>query len=110
MIIGVPKEIKDNEFRVGMVPASVHELVRYGHEVIVQRNAGKGIDISDADYKAAGAQILETAEEIFAKADMIIKVKEPQPVECKLLRPGQILFTYLHLAPDPELTRLIQAS
>lgn len=110
MLIGVPGEIKNNEFRVGMVPSSVRELIHYGHEVMVQKNAGLEIDISDEDYRAVGAKIIDTAEEIFAKAEMIVKVKEPQPAECKLLRPNQILFTYLHLAPDPGLTRLLQAS
>ncbi len=105
MLIGVPKEIKNHEYRVGLVPSSVRELVSHGHEVIVETNAGMGIGISDATYKAAGATILGTAEEIFSRADMIIKVKEPQPNECKMLRENQILFTYLHLAPDPSQTK-----
>ncbi|MDX2164051.1 MAG: alanine dehydrogenase [Gammaproteobacteria bacterium] len=105
MLIGVPKEIKNHEYRVGLVPSSVRELVSHGHEVIVETNAGMGIGINDANFKAAGATILGTAEEIFSRADMIIKVKEPQPNECKLLRENQILFTYLHLAPDPNQTK-----
>ena len=105
MLIGVPKEIKNHEYRVGMVPGSVRECVGRGHSAIVETNAGIGIGCSDADYEAAGATIIATAEEIFAKADMIVKVKEPQAVERKMLREGQILFTYLHLAPDPEQTK-----
>ena len=105
MLIGVPKEIKDNEFRVGMTPSSVREAVAHGHSVIVGRNAGAGIGCSDAAYEATGAAVGATAEEVFAEADMIVKVKEPQAGERKHLRPGQILFTYLHLAPDPEQTR-----
>jgi alanine dehydrogenase len=105
MLIGVPKEIKNHEYRVGMTPLSVREAVRHGHKVWVQTSAGLGIGASDEDYKTAGAQIVPTAEEIFAKADMIVKVKEPQAVERKMLREGQILYTYLHLAPDPEQTK-----
>ncbi|MFN4141548.1 alanine dehydrogenase [Aestuariivirga sp.] len=105
MLIGVPKEIKNHEYRVGMTPTSVREAVRHGHQVWVQANAGSGIGATDADYTHAGATIIPTAEEIFAKADMIVKVKEPQAVERKMLRPGQILYTYLHLAPDPEQTK-----
>ncbi|MDA8638082.1 alanine dehydrogenase, partial [Rhodospirillales bacterium] len=105
MLIGVPKEVKNNEFRVGLTPTSVREVVAHGHEVIVEANAGIGIGRSDDDYAAQGATVLDTAEEIFARADMIVKVKEPQAVERKMLRPGQILFTYLHLAPDPEQTK-----
>ncbi|TXH32216.1 MAG: alanine dehydrogenase [Rhodospirillaceae bacterium] len=104
MLIGVPKEIKNHEYRVGLVPSSVRELVHHGHKVIVQANAGAGIGFSDKDYKAAGASIVGTAEQVFAKADMIVKVKEPQPKECKMLRKGQLLYTYLHLAPDPQQT------
>ncbi|WP_068546335.1 alanine dehydrogenase [Thalassotalea crassostreae] len=100
MIIGVPKEIKNHEYRVGMVPASVRELINHGHEVFVETNAGSGIGFTDEDYVAAGASILATAAEVFAKAEMIVKVKEPQAVERAMLREGQILFTYLHLAPD----------
>ena len=110
MLIGVPKEIKNHEYRVGMTPISVKEAVRHGHEVWVETNAGSGIGASDADYTAAGAKIIATPAEIFAKADMIVKVKEPQAVERKMLRPGQILYTYLHLAPDPEQTKDLVAS
>lgn len=103
MIIGVPKEIKKGEYRVGMVPESVKELVRRGHRVIVEKDAGKGIGYEDKDYIFNhGVTIAETATEVYEKADMIVKVKEPQPSEYKLLRNGQILFAYLHLAPDPE--------
>jgi alanine dehydrogenase len=105
MLVGVPKEIKNHEYRVGMVPGGVRECISQGHSAIVETNAGIGIGCSDADYEAAGATIIATAEEIFAKADMIVKVKEPQAVERKMLREGQILFTYLHLAPDPEQTK-----
>ncbi|MGE3875243.1 MAG: alanine dehydrogenase [Parvibaculaceae bacterium] len=105
MLIGVPKEIKNHEYRVGMTPLSVREAVRHGHEVWVQKGAGLGIGASDEEYRSAGAQNVPTAEEIFAKADMIVKVKEPQAVERKMLRDGQILYTYLHLAPDPEQTK-----
>ncbi len=105
MLIGVPKEIKDNEYRVGMVPGSIRECVHHGHLVIVETNAGGGIGATDADYQSAGATIVDSAEEVFAKADMVVKVKEPQAVERKQLREGQILFTYLHLAPDPEQTK-----
>ncbi|MDV5169154.1 alanine dehydrogenase [Photobacterium rosenbergii] len=104
MIIGVPKEIKVHEYRVGMVPASVSEAVAHGHKVYVETNAGAGIGFSDQDYIDAGAQILPTAEAVFAESEMIVKVKEPQAVERAMLREGQILFTYLHLAPDPEQT------
>lgn len=110
MLIGVPKEIKNHEYRVGMTPLSVREAVRHGHKLWVQTGAGLGIGASDEDYKNAGAQIIPTAEEIFAKADMIVKVKEPQAVERKMLRDGQILYTYLHLAPDPEQTKDLVAS
>ena len=104
MLIGVPKEIKNHEYRVGLTPPSVHELVARGHQVIVQTNAGSEIGLSDDQYLAAGARIVDTAKEIFERADMIVKVKEPQPLECAMLREGQILYTYLHLAPDPEQT------
>src|SRR6201992_4221219 len=105
MRIGVPKEIKNHEYRVGMTPAAVRELTSRGHEVFVETNAGGGIDLGDDKYVKAGAKILPNADEVFANADMIVKVKEPQPVEIKRLRPGQTLFTYLHLAPDPEQTK-----
>ncbi|MEQ9150519.1 MAG: alanine dehydrogenase [Parvibaculum sp.] len=105
MRIGVPKEIKVHEYRVGMTPAAVREAEHHGHEVLVQSEAGLGIGLYDEDYRAAGATIVDSAEEIFARADMIVKVKEPQPGEWKMLRENQILFTYLHLAPDPEQAR-----
>ncbi len=105
MLVGVPKEIKNHEYRVGLTPESVSELVSRGHRVIVQTNAGIGIGALNDLYLAVGAEIASTAEEIFARADMIIKVKEPQAIERKMLRPGQILYTYLHLAPDPEQTK-----
>ena len=105
MRVGVPKEIKNHEYRVGLVPSSVLELVHHGHEVLVQKGAGLGAGLTDEDYIAAGAKIIETADEIFASADMIVKVKEPQADERKKLRPGQILFTYLHLAPDAPQTK-----
>src|SRR6056297_2054775 len=104
MRIGVPKEIKNHEYRIGLTPAGVRELASHGHEVMVQRDGGKAIGLTDELYERAGGTIVETAEEIFASADMIIKVKEPQPNECKMLREGQILYTYLHLAPDPKQT------
>lgn len=110
MLIGVPKEIKNHEYRIGMTPSGVRELVGAGHEVIVQRDGGTAIGLTNDQYEAAGARIIDTAEEIFATAEMIIKVKEPQPNECKMLRSGQLLFTYLHLAPDPEQTRLLVES
>ena len=105
MRVGVPKEIKNHEYRVGLIPSSVLELVHHGHEVIVQQGAGLGAGLTDEDYVAAGARIIETADEIFARADMIVKVKEPLAGERKKLRPGQILFTYLHLAPDAPQTK-----
>jgi alanine dehydrogenase len=105
MRIGVPKEIKNHEYRVGMTPAAVRELTARGHEVFVETHAGAGIGLEDDSYTRVGAKILPTADEVFAQADMIVKVKEPQPVEIKRLRPGQVLFTYLHLAPDPDQTQ-----
>jgi alanine dehydrogenase len=105
MRIGVPKEIKIHEYRVGLVPSSVLELVHHGHEVLVQTGAGLGAGLTDADYVAAGAKMVDSADQIFAEADMVVKVKEPQAEERKKLRPGQILFTYLHLAPDAPQTR-----
>ena len=110
MRIGVPKEIKVLEHRVGLTPGSVRELVHHGHAVAVERNAGQGIGVTDADYRREGASIAATAAELFAECDMIVKVKEPQAGERAMLRPGQILFTYLHLAPDPEQTRELVAS
>ena len=105
MLIGVPKEIKNHEYRVGFTPTSVREAVRHGHQVLVQNGAGLGIGSSDADFMAAGAKMVADAPEIFAKAEMIVKVKEPQANERAMLREGQILYTYLHLAPDPEQTK-----
>lgn len=101
MLVGVPKEIKTQEYRVGLLPASVKEFVSNGHEVIVENNAGANVHATNDDYIAAGARIVDTAADVFAQADMIIKVKEPQPQECAMLRENQILFTYLHLAADP---------
>ncbi len=105
MLIGVPKEIKVHEYRVGLTPDSVREFVGHGHSVIVETNAGGGINRSDEDYRNAGASVVDSATEIFARADMVVKVKEPQSPERAMLRSGQILFTYLHLAPDPDQTR-----
>jgi len=105
MLIGTPKEIKNHEYRVGLTPESVVEMRRHGHQVIVETGAGAGIDANDDAYIAAGAEIVDTADEVFARADMIVKVKEPQAGERKMLREGQILYTYLHLAPDPDQTR-----
>jgi alanine dehydrogenase len=110
MKIGCPTEIKPQEFRVGMTPNAAGEAVARGHQALVQKGAGLGAGFSDEDYTAAGAQIIETAEEIFATADMIVKVKEPQAGERKMLREGQLLFTYLHLAPDPKQTHDLLAS
>lgn len=105
MLIGCPKEIKPQEHRVGLVPSSVKELVAHGHQVIMETDAGAGINFTDEDYIEAGAEIRGKAKEIFDEAEMIVKVKEPQPSEYKMLREGQILFTYLHLAPDPDQAR-----
>ena len=110
MKIGVPKEIKTLEFRVGMTPAGVRELVTDGHEVIVETHAGEGIGMSNADYVAAGAKVVDRAEDVFAAADMIVKVKEPQLSECAMLREDQVLFTYLHLAADPAQTEALVKS
>jgi len=107
MRIGVPKEIKVHEYRVGLTPASVRELVESGHEVLVQTGAAAGIGFADADYERVGAKIVGTAEEVFAQAEMIVKVKEPQPNECAMLSKGQVLYTYLHLAPDPKQTEAL---
>jgi alanine dehydrogenase len=110
MRVGVPSEIKVHEYRVGLTPGAVREYVAHGHQVVVQSGAGAGIMASDDAYRAAGAEIAATAAEIFAGCDMIVKVKEPQPSEWGLLRPGQLLFTYLHLAPDPEQAKGLIAS
>src|SRR6266571_2854431 len=110
MLIGVPKEIKPSEYRVGVTPTAVREYVTHGHRVLVESGAGDGIDAPDAAYRAAGAAVAATAREVFVAADMIIKVKEPQPSEIQLLRAGQILFTYLHLAADLAQARGLIAS
>lgn len=110
MLVGVPKEIKNHEYRVGLTPAGVSELVHAGHRVMVEHNGGASIGFDNAQYEAAGAQISPDAATVFKQCDMIVKVKEPQPDECRQLRPGQLLFTYLHLAPDPEQARLLVES
>jgi alanine dehydrogenase len=110
MIIGVPKEIKNHEYRVGLTPASVRELIAHGHEVVVQADAGAAIGLADEQYIAAGATMASTAPEIFSRAEMIVKVKEPQPQECAMLRERQVLYTYLHLAADRELAAALVAS
>jgi len=110
MRIGVPKEIKNSEYRVGLTPAAARELTTRGHEVFIETLAGDAIDLSDELYERVGATIVKTADEVFAIADMIVKVKEPQSAEIKRLRPGQTLFTYLHLAPDPEQTKGLLSS
>lgn len=110
MIIGVPQEVKNNEFRVGLTPGNVSGLCKQGHSVLIQRGAGEQIGLSDESYRIAGATLINSAAEVFKKAEMIVKVKEPQPQECAMLREDQILFTYLHLAPDPIQTQaLIQS-
>jgi alanine dehydrogenase len=110
MRIGVPKEVKTHEYRVGLTPASVRELREHGHEVLVEHDAGDAIGLTDALYGSAGAQIVAAAEEVFASAELIVKVKEPQAEELSRLREGQVLFTYLHLAPDPDQTKGLMAS
>ena len=110
MQIGIPKEIKTHEYRVGATPHSVRELVAHGHRVLVQSGAGAAIGLPDEHYRAEGAEVVDSAEEVFTRAELVVKVKEPQPQECALLRPGQVLFTYLHLAADPQQTRLLLAS
>lgn len=110
MLIGVPKEIKNHEYRVGLTPAAVQEFVNHGHNVLVETNAGASIGFTDELYINAGASIAQTAKEVFDQAEMIIKVKEPQANECKMLREGQTLYTYLHLAPDPQQTKLLVES
>ncbi|MGE5546632.1 MAG: alanine dehydrogenase [Solirubrobacterales bacterium] len=110
MRIGVPKEIKTHEYRVGLTPASVRELVHLGHEVLVETMAGDGIGCPDVTYRMAGATIAASAAEVFATSDLVVKVKEPQPVETAMLREGQVLFTYLHLAPDPAQTKALMQS
>jgi alanine dehydrogenase len=110
MRIGVPREIKVHEYRVGLVPAGVRELAAAGHQVLVETGAGNGIGVDDAQFRAAGAAIAAGAAEVFERSDMVIKVKEPQPAECAMLRRGQVLFTYLHLAADPEQARGLMKS
>jgi alanine dehydrogenase len=110
MLIGLPKETKDQEYRVGMTPTAVRELTYSQHQVIVQKNAGEGIGCSDDHYRSVGAEIVASPEEIFDKAELIIKIKEPQPPECEMLHEGQTLFTYLHLAPDRRQTELLLKS
>jgi alanine dehydrogenase len=110
MRIGVPREIKVHEYRVGLVPAGVRELTGAGHEVLIETGAGNGIGVDDAQFRAAGAAIAASAAEVFQRAEMVIKVKEPQPAECAMLRAGQVLFTYLHLAADPEQARGLMKS
>lgn len=110
MIVASPREIKNHQYRVGLTPESAGKLVHHGHRVLIEQGAGAGIGAGDADYAQAGAMIVETARELFEAADMIVKVKEPQPSERALLKEGQILFTYLHLAADYDLTRDLVAS
>src|SRR5262252_2677249 len=110
MRIGVPKEIKVHEYRVGMTPASVREAVEHGHQVFVEQDAAARQGMFDRDYERAGAKVLPSAAEVFSTSDLIVKVKEPQPTECRMLREGQTLFTYLHLAPDPEQAKALMAS
>lgn len=110
MLVGVPKEIKTSEYRVGLVPSSVRELIVHGHQVLVQKNAGQGIGCTNDDYRKTGAEIADSLEEVYAKAELIVKVKEPQPSEIKLLKKGQMLFAYLHLAPDLAQTEGLLAS
>ncbi len=105
MLIGVPKEVKNHEYRVGLVPSSVRELIHHGHQVVVETAAGSGVGLSDDDYRSVGASIAESAKEIFDKVEMVVKVKEPLPGEYAQLREGQLLFTYLHLAPDEAQTK-----
>jgi alanine dehydrogenase len=110
MLVGVTKEIKNHEYRVGLTPGGAAALVRSGHQVLVEKGAGGGVGFTDELYVQTGAQIAPDADTVFASAEMIVKVKEPQPVECRKLRPGQVLFTYLHLAPDPEQTKMLLTS
>ncbi len=110
MRIGVPREIKNHEYRIGLTPAGVAELVHAGHEIFIESDGGAAIGFDNDQYQAAGAKLVDGAAAVFEVAEMIVKVKEPQPDECRMLRPGQLLFTYLHLAPDPEQTRLLVES
>jgi alanine dehydrogenase len=110
MIVGVPREIKTQEYRVALLPSAAYQLTRRGHEVVVERGAGAGVGYSDADYEKAGARLVSTHAEVFESAELVVKVKEPQPEEYPLLRPGQVLFTYLHLAASKPLTEAMMAS
>src|SRR4051794_4672402 len=110
MIIGVPKEIKAQEHRVALLPSGAYQLVKNGHEVVVEKSAGLGVGYTDADFETAGASVVETHDEVFARADLIVKVKEPLPAEFPLLRKDQLLFTYLHLAASRPLTEALLAS
>lgn len=110
MLIGVPKEIKNHEYRVGLVPETVRELSAAGHSIIVEHDAGLGIGAADTDYASVGAEIVSCAGEVFERADLVVKIKEPQPLECDMLQPGQTLFTYLHLAADSQLTERLAGS
>src|SRR5579885_838481 len=110
MLVGVPREIKDNEYRVGIVPSTVRELTEKGHAVLVESGAGAGAGLPDADYRAAGAEIAANADVVYGRAELIVKVKEPLAAERKKLHRGQVLFTYLHLAPDREQTEDLLAS
>src|SRR5579864_7653894 len=110
MLVGVPKEIKDNEYRVGLVPSTVRELADKGHQVLVEAGAGSGAGLTDADYSAAGAEIALAADAVYGRAELIVKVKEPLAAERKKLRKGQVLFAYLHLAPDRALTEALMTS
>ena len=110
MIIGVPKEIKEQEYRVAMLPSGAYQLAKRGHQVVVERGAGAGTGYPDAEYEAAGAKLADTHAEVFGQADMIVKVKEPLPAEYPLLRRGQLLFTYLHLAANQSLTEALAKS
>lgn len=106
-IIGIPKEIKDHEYRVGATPAGVRELTNAGHKVLVEKNAGTAIDFIDEQYEASGAKMLDSAAEVYAKSEMILKVKEPQESECKMIKKDQVVFSYLHLAAEPQLTKML---
>lgn len=110
MLVGVPTETKNHEYRVGLTPAGTRELSARGHQVLVQRGAGLGAGLADEAYEAAGAQLVDEAAEVYARAELVVKVKEPRPEECAMLRPGQLLFAYLHLAPDRPLTEALLAS
>ena len=110
MIVGVPKEIKKDEYRIAMLPVGVHEMKKAGHDVLIQKGAGLGSGLTDFQYAAEGAEMTETAQEIFERADMILKVKEPQPVEWAMIREDQILFTYFHFAASRELTDAMMKS